>query len=202
MSLCKKVGGRESNTYISVTDADALLEHGPDDVTDWKALSTEEKELRLRLAAQMIGYLPLRGYRMYRGQSLDFPRSGQGGGYRTIPLGVREAQAYLAYAVVHRALVNRPAPSEAVGSSVKSVSLGGMLSVTFAESGMGKGTFFDLITKSVSFPAYAALKPYTSQVRGRSVPTSDIEPVLSSTTTTESSTSSTTSTYSTTSTHP
>ena len=204
MSLCKKVGGREADTYISVAEADALLANGPDDVSDWSSLLTEQKELRLRLAAQLLGYLPLRGLRIYRGQALDFPRSGQGVSPYVIPKGVKEAQAYLAYSVVHRALANRAAPSESIGNAVRSVSLGGMLSVAFSSSteGMGKGTVFDLITKSIAFPVYVSMKPYISQIRGRTVPDLETAPILSATTTTESSTTTSTTSSTTTTTAP
>lgn len=192
MSLCKKVGGRESNSYITVSEAAVFLAAGPDDVADWTALPTEQKELRLRLAAQLIGNLPLRGHRIYDGQALDFPRSSQRDSPYAIPSAVKEAQAYIAFAVVHRAMVNRPDPSETVGSDVKSVSLGGMLSVTFSDKTLGKSTLLDLLTKSVAFPIYTILKPFLSQVRGRSVPDGETYTLSTTTTTTSDSTTSTT----------
>lgn len=202
MSLKCDVGGRDSVSFITVDEADEILERLPDDTTAWAALSTQEKEYRLLLAAQVIGTLPLRGIRAYRGQALAFPRTCHGF-RRMIPIEVKEVQAMIAYSVIHRALANRPAVTEeATGiGAIKSVSLGGLISVSFGASAAGRSAL-DVMGQSVNFLIFLRLKRFLAQIRGGSILNADEAPVLSSTSTTSSSstsssTSSTSSTVST-----
>jgi hypothetical protein len=188
MSLKIHVGGAESDSFITVTEAGSYLESLPDDTTGWEELATDAKELRLQLSAQLMGYLPFRGRTVFRYQRLCFPRTSQPYGRRfKIPVEVKRAQAYIAYSIVHRKLAERPEVGSEASSEwgrPSSISLGGLISVSFSGKGTG-GSMLDSITQGLPFPAYALLKPYMSQIRGRAVPDEDELRTLSTTTTTE-----------------
>lgn len=193
MSLRTSVGGRDTVSFISVVEADAYISALPDDPTDWTALSTADKEYRLILAAQVIGMLPNRGRKIYCGQALAYPRSGQGGDGTTIPAVIKEVQAQLAYTVVHRGLAKLPdIEDDASGPAIKSVSLGGLLSVTFATGSLSGGSLLDRIISSVQFPVYMRLKAFLSQFRWGSIKQTDDSdyPTCSTTTSTTTTTSS------------
>lgn len=126
---------------------------------------------------------------------------------RRIPDEVKEAQCFIAYSVVHRALANRGEVTDAIGRTVSSVSLGGALSVSFGEGQTTKGSLLDLIMGSLNAPIYMKMQKWLSQVRGgpvRSLTDFDIwepcETLPTTTTTTSSSTTSTSSTSTTTTT--
>lgn len=193
MSLRTSAGGRDTESFVSVAEADTFIAALPDDPTKWTALSTEEKEYRLILAAQIVGMLPNRGRKIYCGQALAYPRSGQGGDGTTIPEIIKEVQAQLAYSVVHRGLAKLPdVEDDASGPAIKSVSLGGLLSVTFASGPLSRGSLLDQMISSIQFPVYLRLKRYLSQFRWGSIKqTSDTDyPTCSTTTTTTTTTSS------------
>jgi hypothetical protein len=189
MALKLHVGGAESDSFVTVLEADDYLENLPDDTTEWEELSTEAKELRLQLAAQLMGHLPFRGYTVYRYQRLCFPRTSQPYGRRfQIPNDIKRAQAFVAYSIVHRSLAARAAMGEdgadASWGTPRSISLAGLVSVSF--SGESTATnMLENLTRSMPYPVYTLLKPYLSQIRGRSVPDSDELRTLSTTTTTE-----------------
>ncbi len=183
------VGGRDSNSFIQVAEADAILAALPDDTSSWAELDTAAKEYRLILAAAMMSYLPWKGTRTYRGQALCWPRSC----FNSIPGEVREAQAQIAYTVVHRGLSQMPEVTESSpANDISSVSLGGMLSVSFGKKGTSGGVLQQL-ANSVYFPLYVRLSKYLLQVRGGSV--GEVTASFATTTTTSvSSTCTTTST--------
>jgi hypothetical protein len=183
--LITHVGGKESNSFISLNEADALIEQLPDDPTEWENLEDTQKEYRLVIAANVLGMLQLRGWKCYEGQALCFPRTSQLAGTRgTIPESVKLAQLEIAYNVVHRALNTRPDLAEGPinPSRVTQVSLGGLLSVAFSGDSAKAGTFLDSLVKSASFTVYARLKPWIAQIRGRVV--GNLKGVTLSTTTT------------------
>lgn len=195
MALKTQVGGRDSDSFITVTEADAYLSSGPDDITAWNNLSVAEKELRLKLSAQAIGLLRCRGRQIYCGQALAFPRSCQDVSH-SIPEEVKEAQAWIAYSVIHRGLANRPTDitEDVSGSEVSQVMLGGLLMVSFRGSPLSGGSDFERLVRSANFPVYMKLKRWITQVRGGSVMATDDDdyPTCSTTTTTTSTTTTTT----------
>lgn len=195
MSLKIIKGGRDSESFITVAEADALLADLPDDPAEWEALSEADKEYRLILSAQVLGLLPWRGRQTYCGQALCWPRSVYQHG---IPAEVKEAQAQVAYTVIHRGLAQLPdsASEDPSMSDLKSVSLGGILSVTFAtDGGLSGGTMLDRLVGSIQFPVYMRLKRWLSQMRwGTILETTDDEYPTCSTTTTTSSTAAPTTT--------
>lgn len=203
MSLNVKVGGVETDSFITVAEADAYLADLPDDDTAWNTLTVTEKELRLEMAAQLMGNLKWRGQRVYKNQGLCFPRSIQG--YHAtihrhyIPEDIKKAQAFVAYSIIHRALENRPSSvtDEELEGRINQVSLGGLLTVSVAGSGTTSGSYLDKLVKDAQFPLYLIVKKWVIQVRGRMV--RDPEDIYTSTTsTTSSSTSSSSSSSSTT----
>lgn len=200
MALITVAGGRDSNSFVTAEEALVLINNLPDDTTDWLALNESQQEFRLRLAADAMNYLSFHGRKIYVGQALVFPRSGFGP--KNIPLEAKEAQVFIAYSVIHRALANRGLVGIESGGTLRSFSLGGVISVSMGDSLQKKG-LLDSITDSTQFVATLLLSKYITQFRGRSIPGDDNEgiPVLSTTTTmsTTSSSSTTSSTISTTS---
>jgi hypothetical protein len=192
VALKTKIGGRESDSFITVAEADAFLGVDyPDAVDSWDALSDTEKEQMLRTAAQLMGYLSWKGRRIYCGQALPFPRVCESSRF-LIPTEVKRAQALIAYSVVFRSFQSRYAPSggDESASRVTQVSLGGLLSVSFAGSPATSGNVLDRIVRSVQYPIFAELRKFLTQIRGGSVSKT---PQCSTTTTTTSTTVSTTS---------
>lgn len=165
MSLIPVVGGWRSNSFITVSEATSILTASPVDTTEWSAVSTPDKEQRLILAARAMATLSFRGYRVYEEQALCFPRTCQPD-VTVIPTNVKEAQALIAWLVIHRGLVSLSSPNEGTsGSPVTSVSLGGLLSVSFATSPAPKGSSLDEAIVSEYFPVYMALVEYLTPLR-------------------------------------
>lgn len=208
MAIVTAIGGRNSNSFVTVSEADSIIATLPDDATAWNALTDEQKEARLVAAASILGMLRWRGRRVYAGQKLCFPRTTQG--YRSdikrkwIPDEVRDSQVEIAYNVVHRALVSRSdvTDGEESASRVTYVSLGGMLSVTFAGDAPTSGNLLDKIGRSINFLTFTRLQFYLTQVRGGPVlnETDRDYPSYSTTSTTSTTSTSTISTSTTSST--
>ena len=128
MRLVKHIGGRESNTFISLAEMSTFLSEIYTDVEReaWDDLEVSQQVHRLVMGATVMGMLPLRGRKIYVGQALCFPRSIQKNPKR-IPEDIKRAQAEITYSVVHRAMVSREgvADGEVSNQKVASVSLGG-----------------------------------------------------------------------------
>jgi hypothetical protein len=188
MALKIHVGGAESDSFITVAEADAYLEGLPDDLTAWENLSEEGKEFRLQLAVQLMGHLPLRGRTVYRNQKLCFPRTCQPLSQRnTIPDDAKRGQAYVAYSVIHRSLGSQPSVGEEMPSEwgrPSSISLAGLISVSFADRLEGGGNILTNLVRSLPFPVYQLMKPFLSQFRGGTVVAEEDMRTLSTTTTT------------------
>lgn len=197
MALITKIGGVESDSFVTVAEADVIVPTLPDDPSAWEDLETAEKEYRLQLAAQLMGVLMLRGRKVYCGQGLCFPRSSQPQ-VHMIPDEVKETQVFVAYSVVHRALENRPesVTEQAAGSRVTRVSLGGLLSVGFSGEPISAGSYMDKMVRTTQFPAFLKMKRWLTQVRGGQPTTEELP--CSTTTTTTSTTSTTVTTTTTT----
>lgn len=196
MTLKCSLGGRDSTSFITVDEADQFIKDLPDDTAEWDALSTTEKEYRLELAAQLMGYMPWAGRQTYCGQALPFPRRIRGS-HICCPCEIQETQAFLAYSVIHRGLANRPTTTEEKsGTWVSSVSLGGLLSVGFSGKPVTGGNVLDQILRSMHFPVYLRIKRYLSQIRGGSIQSEsdDDYPECSTTTTTTTCTTTSTTT--------
>lgn len=217
MALRTAVGGRESNSFVTVEESDAIVILFPDDPgaepveaetgppvveavpgTGWLGKTEDQKEFRLVLAAHAMDLLMWKGRRVYCGQALCFPRTCQDN-VGMNPEEIKQLQVFIAYSVIDRALAARPeiADGEVGSDRVTSVSLGGMLAVSFGGDVTKTGTLLDRLVKSPQFPGYLMVMRYVTQVRGRVVTGDEF---VCSTTTTSTTTTSTTTTSTTTST--
>lgn len=73
MALDVTVGGTTAESYASVAEADAYLAFRGDTST-WTALSTPDKENKLRWSASILQDLLWLGYRTSTTQALEWPR--------------------------------------------------------------------------------------------------------------------------------
>lgn len=207
MALRTAIGGRDTQSFITVSQANSIIGGFFDDadITSWNLLDSGQKEYCLMLAAQLMDYFPWAGRTVYCGQALCFPRRIRDN-LICLPCAVQNAQAYLALHVVRRGMANRPTSQteEETGSRVSQVSLGGLLSVSFSGDPIKAGNVMDKITRSMHFPVYLMVKQYLSQIRGGTILEEDDDefPTCSTTssTTTTSTTTTTTSTSTTTTT--
>jgi hypothetical protein len=192
-NLFTNTGGRESNSFVTVEEADVLIaELFPDDATEWLALTISGKEQRLILGAKALGFFRLRGWRAYQGQALVFPRTAQDDP-RIVPDVVKQAQVELAYNLIHRELVNMAKVSEGDNEGLRptQISLGGVLMVSLSGKSSSAGSAVEKITRSLVFTTSLKLQKYITQVRGRTVDTRDTT-LLTTTTTVAQSTTTTT----------
>ena len=107
MTLIATLGGSTSNSYISVAEADLILNAGFK-ATAWAALSDSEKEISLQQSTRQLEYLLYQGVRCDPStddellpQALQWPRSeascrGVTANCAAIPLPIKQACAYLA----------------------------------------------------------------------------------------------------------
>jgi len=167
MALNVKVGGRNSDSFITVSEADTLMGNLPDADIEWNDLGTSQKEYRLKMAANLIGFLRLKGMKAYRGQRLAFPRTHQPN-VKIIPDEVKEAQAFIAMSVVHRGLANRPTSAKKKQSTndIERLQLGGALMVTFGKGKTAPQDALSSLVQSAQFPALLGMKNHLVQIRG------------------------------------
>jgi hypothetical protein len=182
VELIARRGGKESNSLITLAEAEEYLLELPDDTSDWDDLEEYEKFLRLIMAARLMLTLPLRGYKAYEGQAMCFPRY-IGGVFVDTPDEAKQTQAFIAYSVVHRGLANRIGLDEVEGDRVTQVSLGGLLTVSFAGSQSKRSTGLDQIIMSAQFPAYVLMLKWMTSFRGGTVLNDDEITLLTTTTT-------------------
>lgn len=164
MALNTTIGSTKAKSFITVSESTSILTAAPIDTTEWNALSTTAKEQRLIYAAGSMAYLPWRGYRVYERQALCFPRSIQVD-FSVIPDEIKEAQALIAWLVIHPALAATPSSKGESEPRINSMSLGGAISVSF--SGEESGSALNKMTKSPDFMVYFRLGEYLTRFRGR-----------------------------------
>lgn len=154
MALNTTIGSVDTESYITVSEADSYLE--VIGATAWEDLEEEEKEPRLKISALLLNTLPLRGAKACRDQRLEFPRwwrTDQGypltesdyvlysdivaAGYTPpiVPQEVKDAQAHLTWVVVHGGPngngIFTDDPASYPDREVKSFGVGGSLAVEF-----------------------------------------------------------------------
>lgn len=135
-------GSRLANSLITVAEADAHIADSPYPTAAWSALTAAKKEYRLILAAKfMKSRFSWSGWEIYEDQALPFPRwfpresdsqaSVPSDVEVTIPEDIKRAQAYIAFAVIHRGLlgVSDPADGKVAEPEIKSLSLFGRMRV-------------------------------------------------------------------------
>jgi hypothetical protein len=180
MTLVAYVGGAESDTFITIAEAEAYFEKINADTSDWLEYSDEEKEFRIQLAAQMLGHLPLRGRMVFHNQSLCFPRTCQlYSGRFKIPPEVKNAQALIALLFIPDEVVSL----RNTGSygSPSSVNVAGLLSVSFGNKS-GVTSVLERFTSQVPLPVYMLMKKFMTQIRGGAIKNLDESFTLSTTT--------------------
>ncbi len=74
MALTTTIGSPSANSMVTLAEADSYLATRANVITTWGALTTTDKDLRLRLGAKMIGMLPLGGRKACLTQAMPFPR--------------------------------------------------------------------------------------------------------------------------------
>jgi len=75
MALITTEGGPDTNSYVTVAEADAYIAASAWSARlEWAALATDQKEYRLKLAALMMNIIGYRGLPACLEQRLSFPR--------------------------------------------------------------------------------------------------------------------------------
>ncbi|MFH0825762.1 MAG: DnaT-like ssDNA-binding protein [Pseudomonadota bacterium] len=168
MSLVSTVGGTDSNSFITSTEANAILADAPFDAGGWLELGETAREKRLELAAVALALLPFGGYRVYQDQALAFPRTCQRI-TSVIPQEIKEAQAYVAFLVIGPMLSHcAESSSELAAPSVSRASLDGVIDVSFDESsGNRRGSWLHRAILSDDLPIRLKLDRYLTLFRGR-----------------------------------
>ena len=123
MALNTTIGHPEADSYCTVAEADNYLTDSSiyTDVSGWTSLSESAKEERLRLATRLkdTTFFWVR-HPVYENQARGWPRwtQVQADDFEdepftiTIPVDIKKAEAYIAWDIVHRGLVNRSSPTE------------------------------------------------------------------------------------------
>ena len=78
ISIDATVGGASANSYITLSDANSIIEGliVDDDVSAWDGSNTDNKNRALFTAAQRIDRFRFLGARVSDTQALEWPRSG------------------------------------------------------------------------------------------------------------------------------
>jgi len=169
VALVTTIGSRSANSYISVGSADSILAASSlYDTAAWSALTSTAKEERLLLACLLMNRMSWVGFQVYKNQALAFPRRWTAEDDIEIPLNIRQAQAFIAYDVIHRGLVSVSNPSKGISrAAIKSLSLFQQsLTVTRADGPMTPAdtSGFEQIIRTSHFPIYLLIDPYLTQV--------------------------------------
>jgi hypothetical protein len=134
-----------------------------------------KKEYMLKVAAMLMGMLPLSGRRIYQQQTLDFPRTSVVD-YNVIPTAVKEAQALIACLVVQPNLDKQTDISDSFyipigmqNTVVSSVKVAGIMDVkseasTSVDVNITSRTLLESAAGMFLLPVYMRLKPYLTQI--------------------------------------
>lgn len=168
MALVTTIGASSANSYITVAEADTILDDAAIwDMAAWDALEDTAKEYRLLLAAALMNQFSWAAYPIYTNQALAFPRWWTDEDDIEIPDAITQAQAFIAYDVIHRGTVGITAPSTGISKApIKSLSLFSAISITRADGALGAAdaTSLESWIRSNHFPIYLLMAPYQTQV--------------------------------------
>ena len=139
MALDATVGGASSDSYLSLTDAEAIAA-GTLHTDDWDAADDDDKEAALATATRLLDWMIYWcGAVASRTQALAWPRTGMADPLRsdaTVPSDILPAQLLQATFAYARAILQvdvlRPTTAGAEGGAIKSVKAGD-LGVTYTE---------------------------------------------------------------------
>ena len=194
--LITTVGGPTSNSFGNSQEISAALANAPFDASGWEDIGAPAQDQHVILAAYAMDLLLWRGRRTFEDQALCWPRnmlkvgmrqpwvrgvySGLIGGEEpcidprdvpdealVIPSDIKEAQAWIAWLVIHRMIVSMTPPEDGPESpNIASVSLPGVVHFSFSNVPIGGSTFNQMITSS-EFPIFMKIAPYISRFRSR-----------------------------------
>ena len=166
MALITTIGAPDSDSMVTVAEADAYIAENfaDSDIAVWDDFALLKKEQVLRIGAEIMGYLPFRGHRVYINQAMVFPRTTATG----IPQVVKNAQIELTMNVVIRAALTQPAITSGAesASKISQVSLAGIISVSFEEEGDTSGSLLDQLVRNINLSTFAGLRRYLTSIRG------------------------------------
>jgi hypothetical protein len=156
-------GSPAANSFDTLDGISATLAAAPFDTSAWDDdIETDQQEQVAIFAALAMDFLPWRGYRVYENQALCCPRTHQSD-VTIVPGEVKEAQAYIAFLGVKPAMAKIATEAGSIGKAeVKSVSLEGLVSMTFAsealerQGGTGQTSLIKLML-SREFPIWFKL---------------------------------------------
>lgn len=135
------VGGSSANSYLSVADADEILDLRLGTAA-WADIADDDKARAIIQATQDIDAVRFVGCKVNVEQALEFPRTGQSEPYDEIPLAILRACAYQAYELaMNLATGGRSEQQQRDRAGVISYTIGN-LSETFV--GPAKGPMADL----------------------------------------------------------
>ncbi len=188
MALITTPGGSSSNSFITVSEADAYLTAATlFDTSVWDSLTEAQKEERLIHAALLMKTrFNWIGWPIYRRQALPFPRwqsdeQDFDESTVTIPEPIKQAQAYIALDIVHRGSVGLTPVSDGMPKpDLKRLSLFGSLEVTLSDTIRGTSDSSSL-GRSVASPHWVIeqmLSPYLTTVQLISAASTDDSPEL------------------------
>ena len=106
MALDATVGGNSSNSYLSVADADAIIDERVGDTSAWTDAETSDKEKALISATRRLDQQTFQGCKTVSTQSLKWPRyeTYDDDGYvyasDAIPAPIKHATAELAFVLI------------------------------------------------------------------------------------------------------
>ena len=159
-------GAPDSNSLVTLDEADEYIaaNFSEADAAIWDNLEESKKSVLLVLGANVLGYLPFSGKKTYAGQAQLFPRHLWSG----VPDPIKAAQIELTMNVVLRADLVKPSITSGVEatSKISNVSLAGIISVAFGDTGDDTGTILDQLTRNMNLQTSLALRPYMTSVRG------------------------------------
>ena len=174
MALDTTVGSATADSMATLEEMETYLQIffvGDPALDTFLGLDTPIREEMARQAARFFGYLPLRGDLVYVEdpiQSMPFPRTCQTD-TTIIPTEVKEAQAEIMFTIIYRTVLAQSvsvASGAATNAQVKKFSLGGLLSIEFAQKGDNSGSILEQFTRSISSLTWLKLQKYITQVRG------------------------------------
>lgn len=158
-------GGSSSNSFDTLEGLDATLASAPFDTSSWDDLTDEQKDQIAIFGALAFNFLPLRGWRVYTNQALASPRTYQDD-LTIVPQAFKTAQAYACFLGVKPAMAKIETEAGSIGKAeVKSVSLEGLVSMTFAsdvlqrQGSTGETSLIRLML-SREFPIWFLLSPH------------------------------------------
>lgn len=165
MSLITTIGSKNANSFNTVAEADAYLaDIGIYDLTAWNALTTGAKEIRLIHGALILkNEFVWDGWPVYKNQFLPFPLWFATDDPIVVPEAIKQAHAYISYAIVHKRFVEISNPADGPSTAPDITSLG-LLGISIGAASTPAqpvdSSVLEMITQTEHMHIYNLLKPY------------------------------------------